>query len=81
MPIYEYQCLDCRQTFEVRRCFSDAEKPAPCSVCESEQTQKMLSKFYAQTSAGSSSTSEHSGCGGGGSCGGCGGGSCGSCRH
>ena len=76
MPIYEYQCLDCRQTFEVRRCFSDADKPAPCSKCESDQTQRMLSKFYAQTSGHSVSQS-----GGHGGCGNCGGGSCGSCHH
>jgi putative FmdB family regulatory protein len=76
MPIYEYQCLDCRQTFEVRRSFSDSEKPASCSNCDSDQTQKVLSHFYAQSSG--QPASQHS-CGG--SCGGCGGGSCGSCRH
>jgi putative FmdB family regulatory protein len=78
MPIYEYQCLDCRQTFEVRRSFSDSDKPVPCSKCESGQTQKVLSHFYAQSSG--HATTQHA-CGGGGGCGGCGGGSCGSCHH
>ena len=76
MPIYEYQCSDCQQTFEVRRCFSDADKPVPCSICESNQTQKLLSKFYAQSSG--QSVTQPSGQGG---CGSCNGGSCGNCRH
>jgi len=76
MPIYEYQCSDCRQTFEVRRCFSEADLPISCSNCKSNNTHRLLSKFYAQ-SAGSPSLSStgHSGCGG------CSGGSCGSCHH
>jgi putative FmdB family regulatory protein len=41
MPIYEFQCLDCRQTFEVRRCFSDADQPATCQKCESHNTKKI----------------------------------------
>ena len=77
MPIYEYQCSDCRQTFEVRRCFSEADKPAQCLNCKSNQTQKMLSKFYAQSPGQSvSQPSGQGGCGGG-----CSGGSCGNCRH
>lgn len=76
MPIYEFQCLDCRQTFEVRRCFSEVDTPATCSNCESDQTQRLLSKFYAQSSGQSGSSSSNTG-----GCGGCTGGSCGSCRH
>jgi putative FmdB family regulatory protein len=76
MPLYEYQCLDCRQTFEVRRCFSDSDKPASCLNCDSSKTQRLLSKFYAQTSGQpAGQTNGHGGCGG------CGGGSCGSCHH
>jgi putative FmdB family regulatory protein len=76
MPLYEYQCLDCRQTFEVRRCFSDSDKPASCSYCDSRQTQKLVSKFYAQSTGHTLTASS-----GQGSCGGCSGGSCGSCHH
>lgn len=76
MPIYEFECTDCRQTFEVRRCFSDADNPVSCSRCESPNTHRMLSKFYSKSSGGSTSASA-----GHGGCGGCSGGSCGSCHH
>ncbi len=76
MPIYEYECSDCRQTFEVRRCFSEADLPAICVKCESKNTHKVLSTFYAK-SAGSSSSSSVGSSG----CGNCHGGSCGSCHH
>lgn len=76
MPTYEFQCLDCRQTFEVRRCFFDADLPVDCIACKSHNTQKMLSKFYAKSASNSSAIpAGHSGCGG------CSGGSCGSCHH
>lgn len=76
MPIYEYECLDCRQTFEVRRCFSEADQPANCERCESQNTHRRLSNFYSKSSVASTShTSGHGGCGG------CTGGSCGSCHH
>jgi len=76
MPIYEYECLDCRQTFEVRRCFSEADNPAYCERCESQNTHRLLSNFYAKSSGSSPSLSS-----GHGGCGGCSGGSCGSCHH
>lgn len=76
MPIYEYQCIDCRQTFEVRRCFSEADTQVNCIHCESQSTQKLLSKFYAKSPSQSGSISQASS-----GCGGCSGGSCGSCRH
>lgn len=76
MPIYEFECTDCRQTFEVRRCFSEADLPVECNNCKSQNTHKVLSKFYTnQTGSRSSSSSGHSGCGN------CQGGSCGSCHH
>jgi putative FmdB family regulatory protein len=76
MPTYEFQCLDCRQTFEVRRCFSEADLPVDCAVCKSQNTKKLLSQFYAKSSTSTSDNlATHSGCGG------CSGGSCGSCHH
>ncbi|NLF50617.1 MAG: zinc ribbon domain-containing protein [Leptolinea sp.] len=76
MPIYEFECSDCRQTFEVRRCFSDAELPVKCVKCESLNTRRLLSKFYAKSTDNPSlSSAGHSGCGN------CHGGSCGSCHH
>lgn len=77
MPIYEYECLECRQTFEVRRCFSEADKPANCDRCQSQNTHRLMSNFYAKSS-GSSNPGLSGGHGG---CGGCSGGSCNSCHH
>ncbi|MFC1998941.1 FmdB family zinc ribbon protein [Chloroflexota bacterium] len=35
MPIYEYECVDCSEKFEVRRGFND-EVAANCPVCQGE---------------------------------------------
>jgi len=42
MPLYEYQCLDCSDTFEARRPFAQSDKPASCPSCDSQQTRKMF---------------------------------------
>ena len=36
MPIYEYVCPRCKTEFEVIRPFSEADKPAKCPQCNSE---------------------------------------------
>jgi putative FmdB family regulatory protein len=73
MPIYEYVCEDCGTHFEVLRPMKDADAPIGCRRCESRQTERMLSVFYAQSGgravAGTS----------GSACGSCSGGSCASC--
>ena len=40
MPLYEYQCLDCADTFEKRRTFAEADTPAACPSCQSIDTRK-----------------------------------------
>ena len=35
MPIYEYRCSSCEQTFEQRRPMSQATDPAACPTCMS----------------------------------------------
>jgi len=74
MPIYEYKCLDCGQTFETMRSMKDADAPVACSKCQSQQTSRLLSKFAAQSGGKILA-------GGGDSCGSCAGGSCATCRH
>ncbi len=73
MPIYEYCCKDCGDRFEVLRPIKDADLPMACKSCQSEQTQRAMSVFFAQSGskviAGGSS----------GGCAGCAGGSCSSC--
>lgn len=72
MPIYEYQCLDCKNDFEKLVRASDA--PPQCPKCSSTALHKKLSAFAAVT-GGASSGADLSACqtcgnpGGPGSCG------------
>lgn len=83
MPMYEFACQQCGQTFE--ELVSGDEHPA-CPQCGSAKTEKLLS-CCAFSSGGASSGAESdytppstsSGCGGG--CAGCAGGHCASCGH
>ena len=78
MAIYEYVCNNCGHRFDMMRSMKDADAPASCKNCESRQTKRALSVFFA-SSAGRAVTAKSGGnCSGG--CGGCGG-SCGSCGH
>jgi putative FmdB family regulatory protein len=61
MPLFEYKCHDCDQTFEELVSSSDA-KPS-CPSCGSDHTGKLLSVFAA---GGGSSKSAGPSCGGGG---------------
>jgi putative FmdB family regulatory protein len=64
MPLYEYYCKDCRDTFEKMVRFSDADKPVVCPSCESTETRKIISLF-----ASSGFITGTSGLSGGSSCG------------
>ncbi len=74
MPIYEYLCKDCGVRFEILRSIKDADSPAHCKSCQSDQTRRTLSVFFAQSGsqivAGGSS----------GGCAGCTSGSCSTCN-
>jgi putative FmdB family regulatory protein len=74
MPIYEYICKDCGSHFDTMKPMKEADAPAACLDCNSQNTVRQLSVFVAKsgnrTVAGSS-------CG----CGNCSGGSCGSCQN
>lgn len=74
MPIYEYICENCHQKFETLRSIKDADAPIACHYCQSQETHRVVSVFFAQSGgkvlAGS-----------GGGCGSCAGGSCSTCGH
>lgn len=36
MPIYEYKCRDCGETFEQRRSMNQRDNPAKCLKCNKE---------------------------------------------
>ncbi len=74
MPIYEYVCKDCGKRFEVIRSIKDADSPIPCKSCQSDQTQRAVSVFFAQ------SGSQIIAGGNGGGCAGCSSGSCSTCN-
>ncbi len=76
MPIYEYICKDCDTRFDVLRSIKDADAPIMCKECESRNTTRAISVFFANSGgkalAGTSS---------GGGCSSCAGGSCSGCGH
>lgn len=79
MPIYEFKCLQCDESFEeLVRCRSD--QPAPpkvqCPRCGSLETERQPSAFGCKAEGGRFTSSTSSSCGSG-----CSGGSCHSCHH
>lgn len=73
MPLYEYACLDCNESFDHLRAISDADAVIQCPECGGDHTARSLSLVAAPAvgrdmpdmSAGSSCA-----CGGACSCGG-----------
>ena len=43
MPLYDYQCNECGEVFELMVRFSEAGNIQICPKCESKNTQKKLS--------------------------------------
>ena len=74
MPLYEYQCSDCRKVSETLRPMSKADDPMLCAYCGSERTRRAMSVFATVGSGGASSSTSNG-------CGGCSGGHCSSCGH
>lgn len=72
MPVYEYECQECGRRFDALRSMSQADAPIACQGCESQNTSRALSVFFA--SSGGKIIA-----GGNGGCGSCSGGSCSSC--
>lgn len=59
MPIYAYQCDDCKEPFEVFVRSSNATVKAVCPQCGSEHTEKQVTAFatIGATTGGSMSSS------------------------
>jgi len=53
MPIYEYQCTQCGERFEVRQAIGDDGSKLSCPKCNSPNPRRLLSSFF---SPGSSTT-------------------------
>jgi len=74
MPIYEYVCKDCDTRFEVVRPIKDADATIMCKNCESRNTTRAISVFFAN-SGGKVIAGDSGGCSS------CSGGSCSGCGH
>jgi len=53
MPIYEYQCTQCDEKFEVRQSMGEDGSRLSCPKCSAENPRRLLSTFF---SPGSSSS-------------------------
>jgi len=73
MAIYEYVCEECKYQFEALRSMNDADQSILCEKCDSKNTHRLISKFFAQT-RGHTITNT-------GGCGSCSGGSCSACNN
>ncbi len=51
MPIYEYVCHKCKTQFELRRSFSDSDKPGQCPKCNLS-AQRLISSFACKMGSG-----------------------------
>ena len=59
MPIYEYECHQCGESFEKMVRFSEADQIPACPKCESKDTHKKISAVvsFGATGVGSLSSS------------------------
>lgn len=72
MPLYEYFCPTCKDTFETLRPAPQADAPTACPTCGQPSTQRILSLFARGVKTTRSDTAPV----GAGGCG-CGNGACG----
>ena len=62
MPIYEYRCRECDETFELRRSISEVSESATCSC--GHQARRVLSVFATAGRASTPAAPAMGGCGG-----------------
>jgi putative FmdB family regulatory protein len=54
MPLYEYQCRECRESFEVLQRLGDGPEGLACPKCGGSELSKQYSTFAASSTSGSS---------------------------
>lgn len=77
MPIFEYECAQCHEKFEMLVFRSDEQ--VTCPNCGSDGVQKVMSVFGFKSGGDKGAASSRMGSGAS-SCAGCAGGSCSSCH-
>jgi putative FmdB family regulatory protein len=72
MPLYEYRCNACAETFDLLRPMADRELQAVCPSCESATTMPLISRvaISVRSAPGAASAPAPRASGGGGCCGG-----------
>ncbi|MEW6584556.1 MAG: zinc ribbon domain-containing protein [Nitrospirota bacterium] len=61
MPIYEYQCEDCREYFALFQHMSPPKGETECPKCSSKKVKKLVSSFSCSTEGGCSTGGSFSG--------------------
>jgi putative FmdB family regulatory protein len=61
MPLYEYRCQACGDTFETIRGLNDKDEDVECPQCGAKKAEKLMSAC--RTIKGTSSSSSTSSCG------------------
>ena len=51
MPIYEYQCIQCNEKFEVRQSIGEDGSKLSCPKCHSPNLKRLISSFSVARSA------------------------------
>lgn len=57
MPIYEYRCQKCGETYEQLRRLADADRDLECPECKSREVLRLISSFAAGGGCGAGSGS------------------------
>lgn len=61
MPIYEYQCLDCGERFEVLQRMGEGAEGLTCPECETDRVTKQFSTFASGASSDQGSAASFGG--------------------
>ena len=65
MPIYEYQCLDCGERFEILQRMGEGSEGLTCPECGEGRVTKQFSTFASNSGSGQAVSFGGSACGGG----------------
>ena len=65
MPIYEYQCLDCGNRFEVLQRMGEGAEGLTCPECGDARVTKQFSTFASNSGSTTGATFGGASCGGG----------------
>ena len=56
MPIYEYRCRNCKETFEAIQKVNEGNKGLRCPKCQTDEPERLLSAFCSGSPKGTTAT-------------------------